>query len=158
MSPKPAPNSLLVRDIHTLVTMDDSRDGSSKDPHLPIPDRYGAPWIRGAYIYCESGEIKKMGTRVPPGLRAETTIRAPYAVAVPGLINTHHHFFQTLTRACTEAANAELFQWLRTLYPRWARIDDEAVNTAALVGLAELMLSGCTTTTDQHYLFPRGQK
>src|SRR5205085_221871 len=84
--------------------------------------------------------------------QAAKTLRVPYAVAVPGLVNTHHLLFQTLTRACTAAANAELFDWLMTLYPRWARIDEEAVNTAALVGMAELMLSGCTTTTDHHYL------
>src|SRR5205814_131912 len=81
----------------------------------------------------------KVGTRVPPRLKAAKTLRAPYAVVVPGLVNTHHHLFQTLTRACTAAANAELFDWLMTLYPRWARIDEEAVNTAALVGMAELM-------------------
>ncbi|MGI9100875.1 MAG: 8-oxoguanine deaminase [Terriglobales bacterium] len=139
MTPKPAPNSLLIRDIHTLVTMDGER------------------MLHGAFIYCEDGVIKKLGTRLPAGLRASRVIRAPYHVLVPGLVNTHHHFFQTLTRACTDAANAELFQWLTTLYPRWARIDEEAVHVAALVGMAELMLSGCTTTTDHHYLFPRGQ-
>jgi 8-oxoguanine deaminase len=64
---------------------------------------------------------------------------------------------QTLTRAVSSAADAELFDWLRTLYPLWARLNEESMHTAALVGMAELMLSGCTTTTDHHYLFPRGQ-
>ncbi len=157
MSPKVTPNSLLIRDIHTLVTMDGAVD-SGTAPHLPKPGKCGPPLLHGAFIYAEDGEIKKVGTRLPAGLHAAKTIRAPYAVAAPGLVNTHHHLFQTLTRACTAAADAELFQWLTTLYPRWARIDEDAVNTAALVGMAELMLSGCTTTTDHHYLFPRGQK
>jgi 8-oxoguanine deaminase len=158
MTAKPTPNSLLIRDIHTLVTMGDRGGESGNDAHAPEPGSGGERLLHGAYVYAEEGEIKQVGTRVPPSLRAQKTIRAPYAVAVPGLINTHHHLFQTLTRACTEAANAELFQWLTTLYPRWARIDEEAVNVAALAGMAELMLSGCSTTADHHYLFPRGQK
>ncbi len=156
MSPRPTPNSLLIRDIHTLVTMNDSVPRVS-DPRTRAGDP-GHTLLHGAFLYAKDGEIKKIGTRMPAGLRAARTIRAPYCVATPGLINTHHHFFQTLTRACTAAANAELFDWLTTLYPRWARIDEEAVHTAALVGMAELMLSGCTTTSDHHYLFPKGQK
>jgi cytosine/adenosine deaminase-related metal-dependent hydrolase len=134
------PRSLLIRDIHLLVTMD------ARDRRLP-----------GGYLYAEDGEITRIGTRVPPGLRADRTIRAPFAVALPGLVNTHHHLCQTLTRAHPRAANAKLFDWLTTLYPVWARLDEEAVHVAALVGMAELMLSGCTTTSDHHYLFPRGQ-
>ena len=134
------PASLLIRDIHTLVTMD-------------AQDRR----IRGGFLYAEGGEIKLVGERPPRNLRAARTISARHLVAVPGFINTHHHLFQTLTRACAAAANAELFDWLRTLYPLWARIDEEATHVAALVGMAELMLSGCTTTSDHHYLFPRGQ-
>ena len=134
------PRSLLIRDIHLLVTM----DGLGRQ-------------IPGGYLYAEDGEIQAVGTRVPPRLRAERTIRAPFAVAVPGLVNTHHHLCQTLTRAHPGAANAKLFDWLTTLYPVWARMDEESVHLAALVGMAELMLSGCTTTSDHHYLFPRGQ-
>jgi 8-oxoguanine deaminase len=113
--------------------------------------------LAGGYVYAENGEIRAVGTRVPPGLRADRTIHAPFAVAVPGLVNTHHHLCQTLTRAHPRAANAKLFDWLTTLYPVWARMDEEAVHLAALVGMAELMLSGCTTTSDHHYLFPRGE-
>ena len=76
------------------------------------------------------------------------------AVVTPGLINTHHHLYQTLTRA--RAQEADLFTWLRTLYPTWARIDDEMEYAAARTGLAELALSGCTTVFDHHYVFPRG--
>jgi cytosine/adenosine deaminase-related metal-dependent hydrolase len=76
------------------------------------------------------------------------------AVVTPGLVNTHHHLYQTLTRA--RAQQATLFEWLVELYPTWARIDAEAEYAAARTGLAELMLSGCTTVFDHHYVFPRG--
>jgi len=134
------PRTLLIRDLHLLVTM----DGKGRR-------------FRGGYLYAEDGEIKRIGAEVPRGLRADRTIRAPFAVAVPGLVNTHHHLCQTLTRAHPAAANAKLFDWLTALYPVWARMDEEAVHVAALVGMAELMLSGCTTTSDHHYLFPRGE-
>lgn len=133
-------NSLIIRNIHTLVTMDAQ-----------------AKTLRNAFIYVEDGEIKMVGEQMPAGLHAARTIDASSCVALPGLINTHHHFCQTLTRAVKAAADAELFQWLRTLYPIWAHIDEEAVHVAALAGMAELMLSGCTTTSDHHYLFPLGQ-
>ena len=81
--------------------------------------------------------------------------RARHAVVIPGLVNTHHHLYQTLTRAYGPAADAELFDWLRILYPIWARLDEESVYAAALAGMAELLLSGCTTTADHHYVFPR---
>jgi cytosine/adenosine deaminase-related metal-dependent hydrolase len=132
--------SLLIRDIHTLITM---------DAHDTV--------LRGGFIYAENGEIKQMGQRPPAGLRAGRTLSARFAVALPGLINTHHHLCQTLTRAHSAAADMKLFDWLRTLYPIWARLDEEAMHVAALVGMAELALSGCTTTADHHYLFPRGQ-
>ena len=134
------PRSLLVRDLHLLVTMD-------------AADRR----LEGGYVYAEDGVIRRLGRVVPRGLVADRTIRAPFAVALPGLVNAHHHLCQTLTRAHPAAANAKLFDWLTTLYPVWARMDEEAVHVAALVGMAELMLSGCTTTSDHHYLFPRGE-
>jgi cytosine/adenosine deaminase-related metal-dependent hydrolase len=77
------------------------------------------------------------------------------ALVTPGLVNTHHHLYQTLTRA--HAQQADLFTWLKTLYPIWARLDGEAEYAAARTGLAELALSGCTTVFDHHYVFPRGQ-
>jgi cytosine/adenosine deaminase-related metal-dependent hydrolase len=134
------PGSLLIRNLHTLATM----DAANRE-------------FRRAFLYAEAGEIKMVGDRLPRGLQAARTIDGSGCVAIPGMINTHHHLFQTLTRAVPAAANVELFDWLRTLYPIWARIDETAVNTAALVGMAELMLSGCTTTSDHHYLFPQGQ-
>ena len=77
-------------------------------------------------------------------------------VVIPGLINTHHHFYQTLTRALPAALDKELFPWLKALYPVWARLDRPALESAVTVAMAELMLSGCTTTTDHHYVFPKG--
>ena len=77
-------------------------------------------------------------------------------VVVPGLINTHHHFYQTLTRALPAALDRELFPWLKALYPVWARLTPEALDLAATMAMTELMLSGCTTTTDHHYVFPAG--
>jgi 8-oxoguanine deaminase len=133
-------DSLLIRNIHTMVTMDAA-----------------GTRLAGGFLYAEAGEIKLVGSRPPRGLRAQRTMDAASCVALPGLINTHHHLYQTLTRACAVAADAELFDWLRALYPLWARMNEEAVHTAALAGMAELMLSGCTTTSDHHYLFPRGQ-
>ena len=77
-------------------------------------------------------------------------------VVLPGLINTHHHFYQTLTRAVPPSTEQELFGWLETLYPIWARLTPEAVESGASVAMAALLLSGCTTTTDHHYVFPPG--
>ena len=139
-TPPRKPRSLLIRDIHTLVLT---------DPENTI--------FSGGFIYTEDGEIKQVGTRPPETLRPAYTFRAPHCVAVPGLINTHHHLYQTLTRAHPAAADVELFDWLRTLYPLWARLDEESMHVAALVGMAELLLSGCTTTADHHYVFPHGQ-
>jgi 8-oxoguanine deaminase len=135
----PPSSSLLIRDIHALALMDEDHTV-----------------LRGGFLYIEDGEILQLGTSPPAGLRPRQTIVARYMVAVPGFINTHHHLYQTLTRACTAGIDAGLFDWLRALYPLWARIDEESLETAALVGMAELMLSGCTTTTDHHYVFPRG--
>jgi 8-oxoguanine deaminase len=77
-------------------------------------------------------------------------------VVLPGLINTHHHFYQTLTRATPEALDRTLFPWLQALYPIWARLTPEALDSAVTVAMAELLLSGCTMTTDHHYVFPAG--
>ncbi len=77
-------------------------------------------------------------------------------VVLPGLINTHHHFYQTLTRAVPAALDRELFPWLQTLYPIWARLTPEALDLGMTLAMAELLLSGCTTTTDHHYVFPVG--
>ncbi|MEH8183731.1 MULTISPECIES: 8-oxoguanine deaminase [Aeromonas] len=79
-------------------------------------------------------------------------------VVLPGLINTHHHFYQTLTRAWGPVVNQPLFPWLKTLYPVWARLTPDALALASKVAMAELLLSGCTTAADHHYLFPHGME
>jgi cytosine/adenosine deaminase-related metal-dependent hydrolase len=104
------------------------------------------------WVLVEDGFVAGVGDGVPP--EANDVIDAGGAVVTPGLVNTHHHLFQTLTRA--RAQEADLFSWLRELYPVWARLDEEAECAAARTGLAELALSGCTTVFDHHYVFPRG--
>jgi 8-oxoguanine deaminase len=84
------------------------------------------------------------------------TFDASEHVVLPGLINTHHHFYQTLTRALPAALDRELFPWLQALYPVWARMTPEALDLGVTVAMSELLLSGCTTTTDHHYVFPAG--
>ena len=91
-----------------------------------------------------------------PAIPDLKTFDAGAHVVLPGLINTHHHFYQTLTRAVPAALDRELFPWLQALYPIWARLTPEALDLAMTLAMAELMLSGCTTTTDHHYVFPAG--
>ncbi|MDC8829572.1 8-oxoguanine deaminase [Alteromonas gilva] len=92
----------------------------------------------------------------PPETRCDSVFDASGLVILPGLINTHHHFYQTLTRAWAPVVNEPLFPWLKTLYPVWARLTPEALHLATQVAMAELLLSGCTTAADHHYLFPQG--
>jgi 8-oxoguanine deaminase len=91
-----------------------------------------------------------------PSQPCETVFDAREHVLLPGLINTHHHFYQTLTRAWAPVVNQPLFPWLKTLYPVWARLTPEKLALASKVALTELLLSGCTTAADHHYLFPQG--
>ena len=129
-------SSLLVRNIHTLATMDARRSE-----------------IRDAAIYVRDNAIVAVGALADmPATTADVVIDARAHVVLPGLVNTHHHLFQTLTRAL--AQDADLFTWLRTLYPIWSRLSAEGAYVSAKVGMAELMLSGCTTTSDHLYLFP----
>ena len=93
-----------------------------------------------------------------PSAPCQETFDAGSHVMLPGLINTHHHFYQTLTRAWGPVANAPLFPWLQNLYPVWARLTPRDLELATTVALAELMLSGCTTAADHHYLFPEGME
>jgi 8-oxoguanine deaminase len=132
---KPA-RKILVRDIHMLVTMDDAR--------REIPD--GAMFIEGNVIKAV-GTLADMPTDKP-----DEIIRLPYHVVIPGLINTHHHMFQSLTRVF--AQNHELFDWLRTLYPIWSRLNGQAIYASAKLAMAELILSGCTTSSDHLYIYP----
>src|ERR687885_1668993 len=118
--------------------------------HVVVMDGAGTEHENG-WIEVEDGRVTAGGGGGPPAAGEDLG----GAVVTPGLVNTHHHLYQTLTRA--RAQQATLFEWLRELYPVWAGIDEEAEYAAARTGLAELALSGCTTVFDHHYVFPRGR-
>jgi cytosine/adenosine deaminase-related metal-dependent hydrolase len=119
--------------------------------HVVTMDDGGAELDTG-WIRIEDGFVAEVGSGEPP----EPGDDLAGAVVTPALINTHHHLFQTLTRA--RAQEADLFTWLKELYPLWARLDAEAEYAAARTGLAELALSGCGTVFDHHYVFPHGEE
>lgn len=131
------PGTVLVRRARLLVTMDDER--------REIPD---------GGVYAAGNRIVQVGPTAELPAQADVVVDAHDMLVLPGLVNTHHHLYQTLTRALPAVQNAGLFEWLSRLYRVWAGLDSQAVYTSALVGMAELLLSGCTTTTDQLYLFP----
>jgi len=118
--------------------------------HIVTMDDAGTE-IPGGWVRIKDGFVAEVGAGEP----AERGDDLAGAVVTPALINTHHHLFQTLTRA--RAQEADLFTWLKELYPFWARLDAEAEYAAARTGLAELALSGCGTVFDHHYVFPRGE-
>lgn len=111
--------------------------------------------IRGADILIEGTDIRRIGPSLaaPPGCRVVDCSRH---VVVPGFVNTHHHFFQTLTRNLPAVQDAKLFDWLVYLYEVWKKIDGEAVHVSSLLAMGELLKTGCTCTTDHLYLYPRG--
>jgi cytosine/adenosine deaminase-related metal-dependent hydrolase len=109
--------------------------------------------IEGGWVLARDGWIVEVGSGPPP--QAEEVVSAGDCVAVPGLVNAHDHMYQWATRGY--APDGTLFEWLRTLYPIWARLDSEIVRAAARAAMARLLLSGCTLSTDHHYVFPRGQ-
>jgi 8-oxoguanine deaminase len=133
--------TLLVRNAKVLVTMDSHR--------REIPD--GGLFIR-------DGFIEKVGATPQLPSFADEILDLDGHVVLPGLVNTHHHFYQTLTRAVPAAQNANLFNWLKTLYPIWARLTPEHIFISTQTALAELALSGCTTASDHLYLFPNGSR
>jgi 8-oxoguanine deaminase len=111
----------------------------------------------GAGLVVREGRIAELvPTGKEPGEPFELVFDASEHVILPGLINTHHHFYQTLTRAHTVSLNKELFDWLRSLYPVWAGLGPKHVSVSTRLALVELILSGCTTASDHHYLFPKG--
>jgi cytosine/adenosine deaminase-related metal-dependent hydrolase len=119
--------------------------------HVVTMDDQGTEYVDG-WVLLEDGLVRGVGNGTRPD--ADDVEDLNGAVVTPGLVNTHHHLWQNLTRA--RAQNENLFGWLKALYPIWAALDEEAEYAAARVGLAELALSGCTTVFDHHYLFPRG--
>lgn len=134
-------STLLIKHAQILVTMDDHR--------REIPD--GGLFIRDGFIE-QVGPSSQL-----PQVADEVLDLSGHAV-LPGLINTHHHFYQTLTRVVPAAQNANLFNWLTTLYPIWARMTPEDIRISTQTALSELALSGCTTASDHLYLFPNGSK
>jgi 8-oxoguanine deaminase len=131
--------TLLVRHASVLVTMDDQR--------REIPD---------GGLYIRDGFIEQVGPTANLPESADEILDLSGHILLPGLINTHHHFYQTLTRAVPAAQEANLFNWLKTLYPIWGRMQPEDIYTSTQTALAELALSGCTAASDHLYLFPNG--
>jgi cytosine/adenosine deaminase-related metal-dependent hydrolase len=133
--------TLLIRNADWIVTMDDAA--------TRIPD--------GA-VFVEENVILQIGPTADLPDSADRMVDARGMVVLPGLINTHHHFFQTLTRAVPAAQNAKLFDWLVTHYLIWAGMTPEAIAVSTTVAIAELMRSGCTTASDHGYLWPNGAR
>jgi len=110
--------------------------------------------IRDGWVAITNGFVSAIGSGTPPD--ASLIVDATDCLVTPGLVNTHHHLYQNLTRAFPPMTNAPLFGWLQTLYPLWQSLDEESAHVSAWVGLAELALSGCTTSTDHLYVHPAG--
>ena len=140
----PDSRRFLLENAAVLVTMNGAREVLA-DGWVAAAD--------GLVTAVGSGPAPELVAGVPRGGHARFDARG--CVVLPGLVNTHHHLYQTRTRAWRTAVDAELFPWLHTLYPVWARLRDEDFHRAAVVGCQELLRSGCTLTTDHHYLFPR---
>lgn len=128
-------NSILIKNALVVLTM----DGERRE-------------IKGGDVYIEGREIRQIGKNLD--VKADRTINAEGCVVMPGMVNTHHHLYQTLTRNLPKVQDAKLFDWLVYLYDIWKHVNPEAIYQSALVGLGELLLTGCTTSSDHLYLFP----
>src|SRR5256885_4261983 len=138
-SNRPGPVDLIVSGAELVATVDDARRE-----------------ITGGWIAIDGGLVHSLGGPGDPPPGATKVLRADDCLITPGLINTHHHMYQNLTRSFRPAVNGTLFQWLTTLYPRWSRLDEEAAYVSAWIGLAELALGGGTTGTRHPYRAPPG--
>ncbi len=134
-------SSLLIRNIAILVTMDAQRRE-----------------IQAGGLFIRNGFIEQVGSSGELPDTADEVLDLSGHIVMPGLINTHHHFYQTLTRVVPGAQNANLFHWLKTLYPIWARMTPEHISLSTKIALAELALSGCTAASDHLYIFPNGSR
>jgi len=134
-------STLLVHNISLLATFDDQE----------------SEIVNGA-LFIRDGFIEQVGSTSELPNTADEVLNLEGHVVLPGLINTHHHFYQTLTRAVPAAQDANLFNWLVTLYPIWARMQPEDIYISTITALAELALSGCTTASDHLYIFPNGSR
>jgi len=132
-------STLLLRNAQVLVTM----DGERRE-------------LEGGGFFARDGVIEQVGTAAELPGDADEIVDASGALVLPGLINTHHHLYQTLTRVYPPAQNVGLFAWLRALYPVWANLTPESVRLSATLGMLELAKSGCTTVFDHQYLWPNG--
>ena len=131
--------TLLVKNADVLDTMDERR--------REIP---------GGGLFAEDGRILAVGASAELPATADEVLDLRGHVVIPGLVNTHHHMFQSLTRAVPAAQDASLFEWLQCLYPIWGRLTPEMIQVSSLTAMAELMLSGCTTSSDHLYIYPNG--
>src|ERR1700682_869752 len=113
----------------------------------------GAGELENGWLLTRDGMITEIGSGKPPA--ADSVLNLPNCVAVPGLVNAHDHMYQWATRGFVP--DGGLFEWLRALYPVWAQIDADTVRIASRAAMARLLLSGCTLSTDHHYVFPRGR-
>jgi cytosine/adenosine deaminase-related metal-dependent hydrolase len=131
----------LIHDARLVATMDDEKRE-----------------LKDGYVAIDGATIAAVGSGPPPAaFEPDRRIDARGQIALPGLVNTHHHLPQTLTRCVPAVQDAPLFGWLQGLYPIWAAMDAQAIRIAVQVGLSELLLTGCTTSTDHLYLFPEGE-
>src|SRR4051812_28015795 len=135
------PATLLLKNADLVVTMDKDR---RELPH--------------ASILIVDREIRAVGPATNLPDTADEVIDLAGHVVCPGLINTHHHMFQSLTRAVPAAQNASLFGWLKALYPIWSRLTPDMIRVSTQTAMAELLLSGCTTSSDHLYLYPNGSR
>lgn len=133
-------STLLIKNAY-LVTMDDHQRE-----------------LRGGGLFVRDGFIEQVGGADELPGTADEVLDLTGHIVLPGLVNTHHHFYQTLTRVVPPAQDSNLFNWLKTLYPIWARMNSEDIFISAQTALSELALSGCTTASDHLYLFPNGSK
>ncbi len=132
-------STLLIRNANCIATMDDARTE-----------------LQDASIFIEGNRIVSLGAAHTQPQSADEVIDARHHLVTPGLVNTHHHMVQSLTRAIPGVQNAELFSWLQGLYPIWAGLTPEMVNVSHQVAMCELLLSGCTTSSDHLYIYPNG--
>lgn len=138
---KGQPKSLLVKNAHVLVTMDEHRRE-----------------IRNGGLYIEGNRIVAVGPMEELPHHADEILDMTGHIVIPGLINTHHHMYQSLTRAVPAAQDAELFGWLTSLYKIWANLTPEMIEVSTLTAMSELLLSGCTTSSDHLYIYPNGSR
>jgi len=134
-----SPKSILIKNATAIATVDEKRRV-----------------IKNGCVYIEGNEIVRVGKELKE--KAELKIDGRGMVVLPGLVNTHHHLYQTLFRNVPRVQDAKLFDWLLDLYEAWREIDTEAVYVSALTGISELLLTGCTTASDLFYVFPKGKK